>query len=165
MKSQFKMVMAISILIIILIFQYKGYGQYSRTGLEANNPKRLDILIEELTKEAYDIGLTTEKLRTKCELRLRQAGIEPIDSLGSSTYLYLNCNIVGAAYNIFLSLNRRVKFEVGDKTYNKDACSTWTSGTTGTHGWNGNNLIGELDNLLDLFLNDYLKANPSVVKK
>ena len=39
------------------------------------------------------------------------------------------------------------------------AATTWSQGTTGTHGGNAEFIIGGVDALLDEFLNEYLKTN------
>jgi hypothetical protein len=138
---------------------------YSSTGLEVINPTRLPILIESLSTDAGKIGLTWDMVRTKCSQRFKHIGIELVDTVGCMTNLYINCNVVGDAYNINLWFIRDVSFTVGAKTFTRSSCATWDIGTTGIHKGKADNIINNLNLLLDAFIVDYVKANPSVVKK
>lgn len=156
----------ISILFFILNSYSLVYGQtYSSTGLEVSNPTRLPILIESLSNDAGKIGLTWDMIRTKCADRFKRINIKLVDTVGCMTNLYINCNVVGEAYNINLWFIRDVNFTIGAKTYTRSSCVTWDMGTTGIHKGDANNIVKNMILLLDQFLADYQKANPSVVKK
>ncbi len=156
----------ISILFFILNSYSLVFGQtYSSTGLEVSNPTRLPILIESLSTDAGKIGLTWDMIRTKCAERFKRINIKLVDTVGCMTNLYINCNVVGDAYNINLWFIRDVNFTVGIKTYTRSSCVTWDIGTTGIHRGEANKIINNLNLLLDTFILDYVKANPSVVKK
>lgn len=132
-------------------------AKFSLNGLETSNYKNVSLLIESLTEDAEKIGLTEERIKTKCELRLRQSGLNP-SSDRRFEHLYVNISVVSQALNIRIDFKRPVLFEVGKKRYRKMA-STWCESITGTHGDNPEFIIQSLNELLDMFLNEYLKAN------
>lgn len=135
--------------------------KYLMTGLESSNYKKLEILVEGLPSDARKIGLTRKQIETKCELRLRQAGIIPTDITDpyKGVALCVSISVVNQAFSIRLSLNRLVYFEVMEKFYSKNLVPTWESEILGTHGGKSRLIIDSLDGLLDKFLNEYLKVN------
>ena len=134
---------------------------YSETGLEWNS-KDIEILVEHLPDNARSIGLTADRIQTKCESRLRQAGLNIVDeSSHLPIFLYVSVNLFGNSFNIDLHFNRIVNYlSGGDKMYWKYA-ATWHTSMTGTSD-NAEYILQSLDGQLDKFLNDYLKANPSL---
>ncbi len=116
----------------------------------------LDVLIESLNEEALELGLTENRLQTVTELRLRKEGIK-ITGPQDPT-LYVNVNVVGKAYHISLEIK-----ELLDLIRIKNSCLvvvTYNKGFTGTHGNKPEFIVSSLSILLDIFLNDYYKANP-----
>ena len=49
----------------------------AKAELWVDDYKNLPILIEDLSSDAEDLGLTEDRVQTKVELRLRQAGMRP----------------------------------------------------------------------------------------
>lgn len=113
----------------------------------------MGIVVESLPTEAARIGLTTQSLRTALESRLRAARL--YDEIPYS-YLYLNVNLVGAAFNISLEYNRRI-------CHSGDLCghaTTWSVSSVGTHGkGNAGFIRTAISEHMDSFLVEYLKVN------
>jgi hypothetical protein len=165
MKLHTKILMSICILFLMFISQNKGFAQeVSGNGLEKANPAQLNTMIEELPKEAEKIGLTQNKIQANCELKFRQHGIEPTDTTSRNTYLYVECNTVGNAFHIELQFERPIEF-IAEKKIFVMTGTTWTRGITGLHGGKSEYVTQMLNQLLDIFLNEYLKANPTIVGK
>ena len=131
----------------------------SANGLEVSDYRKVRVSIEKLPEDARKIGLTEERIRTECELRLWQAGLESVPPSGRSERLYVNINVVSSAFNIDLEFKRKVFFEVKETLYVDYGITTWSWGTTGMHGGNPEYIVQSLDGLLHEFLNEYLKAN------
>ncbi len=131
----------------------------SLNGLEASDHRKLHLRIEIQRSDIDRIGLTEERIRAKCELRLRQAGLEPIPSTTpSGDSLEITVFIIGSAFHVEMQFIRDVLFEANGRSYYTTA-STWQEGGTGTHGKDPEYIIRRLDECFDSFLNEYLKAN------
>ena len=116
-----------------------------------------EVVVEQLHKDSNDIGLTKDRLITVTELKLRREGLLSSGGL-LSPYVYINVNVVGVAFSISLEIHDMVQL-VRDPSIIKTA-STWDTSTTGTHGGDPEYIVTALNKLLDIFLNDYYKANP-----
>ena len=131
----------------------------SLNGLENSDYKRVKIGIEQLNEAGKKIGLTEERIRTRCELRLRQYGLEPVPvSDQKSEFVYLGIHVVGLAYHTWVEFGRPVVFNSGKNLYTTSG-KTWFRSETGTHGGDSEFILRGLDSLLDELLNEYLKAN------
>ena len=115
-------------------------------------------MVEEVGAAEQNLGLTEGRIQTHVEMRLRSAGLIPRDKSTRDGYFYVNIHVVGPAYHITLKYRRRVYFSINSQSYVKVA-TTWSLGSTGTHGEDGGYIIQKLDGYLDKFINDYLKAN------
>jgi hypothetical protein len=157
--------MADRIFICALLVQCIGistaFGQpVLASGLEVENYRELEYLIENLSDGAKKLRLTENRLQNKVELRLRQAGIKPSDgsqSFSANPYLYVQANIGGRGFNVSVQFKRWMSYQVGGRTFKKFA-ATWDTGVTGTTN-DADYVVGALDDALDIFLNAYLKAN------
>jgi hypothetical protein len=131
----------------------------SLNGLEATDYKRVKIGIEQLNGAAKIIGLTEDRIRTRCELRLRQYGLEPVPvSDKISEFVYIGIHVVGMAYHTWVDFGRPVVFSAENALY-KTSGKTWFRSETGTHGGDAEFILRGLDSLFDEFLKEYLKAN------
>ena len=74
-------------------------------------------------------------------------------------YLWLQVTIVGGGYNITVAFVRRVSFTDAGREYIIFSSRVWIRGSTGTHGGDPEFIVGGLDQLLDTFLNEYLRVN------
>ena len=131
----------------------------SLNGLETSDYKRVKIGIEQLNGAAKIIGLTEERIRTRCELRLRQYGLEPVPvSEQISEFVYIGIHVVGTAFHTWVDFGRPIVFNAGKASYTTSG-KTWFRSETGTHGGDPEFILRGLDSLFDEFLNEYLKAN------
>ncbi len=131
------------------------------TGLEVQNPGRLRVLIERPTRDGEAIGLTYDKIDLLVSQALRRSGIAPADVKdpnAGNQRLYVNINVLGPAYTIYLSLDRTVSFRVGDRTIFSTG-SSWNRSSLGTHGGKAQFILDALSGKIDSFANLYLKAN------
>lgn len=130
------------------------------SGLEVADYDNLTALVEPLGPDARAIGLTDSAVQNRLELRLRAAGIKPetVPKVPDFVALEVNVNVVGGAVNIQVSLIRAVTYSAGGRTFGKLA-TTWQSSIAGTHGRKSAGILDVLDELLDKFLNEYLRAN------
>jgi hypothetical protein len=147
------------IFLFVLLIQISfSQPKYSFNGLEVENRNGpLKLIIEKLSQDASRIGLTKDRIKTKCELRLRQAGIG-ISSETLANTLYVNINVGRKAFSCSLEFRRLVNYTVGKIQYETIA-TTWQDGGHGLHGEDSKYTINFLDELLDKFLNDFLATN------
>ena len=149
---------AIIVLTIVLLAQNTRAIEWD-SGLEIEDHKRMIVFIDGFNDDNQKAGLSKELVRAKVELQLRKNEINsnPISNLEDG-YLYINVNIVGSAYNVDVEFKRKVAYYSKGRTYNAIA-SVWETGGTGTYGQDSSIILKNLSNLLDMFINDYLKAN------
>jgi len=134
---------------------------WSRNGLETGS-RNVPYVVQMLTPDAKRIALTETQLGSKVESRLVSAGLIPGDPrVSTDSYLYVRVVVVEEAFSCELQFRRSVEFVGGRNTrYSIPGVSTWDRIMSGTHGGQAGYVVGVLDELLDQFLNDYLKANP-----
>ena len=130
----------------------------SLSGLESSDYKRVKVVINFRETGSPFGEAFKEKVRTKCDLRLRQAGLEPLSQKNTGEYLRVGLGILSRTMAIDLDFMRLVAFSAEGKIYLAEA-STWEAGTFGTHGGKEESILTALDGILDSFLKEYLKAN------
>jgi hypothetical protein len=130
----------------------------SLNGLEVSDYKKVRIKIEREGPSVEQIGPTEERIKEKIELRLRQAGLEPLTATGPFDHLLINIQVVTNAFNIRIQFNRFVLFEAKGSPYHTIA-PTWMTDGTGIHVGRSEFIIETLDKYFDTFLKQYLKAN------
>ena len=143
-----------------LLLPLAASAQDSRagTGLEVADHTTVRLVVEDLHQGAQAIDLTAARIRTRVELRLRQSGLRPGERVGSE-YLYVDVNVVGSGFAIVVSFHRPVYYFVGPGTTLHSFGATWDTNGAGTHGADSEYIVRNLDQLLDQFLNEYLRAN------
>jgi hypothetical protein len=169
-----KAVLFLPLFLSIATFSFRlTYGQqfsplflnsrFSKNGLEISDYKKVVVLIGPLTKDASKIGLTQERIQRKCELRLRQAGIELVPAGSRPEYVNIDIHIRDVescrTFSIFIELIRPVLFEAKGKRYMKLNASTWKSETHGVYGNDPEHIFDALDRDLLSFLSKYEEAN------
>ena len=165
--KKFKLILLIPLFTIGLSFQMVNAqeplaileSKPSLNGLETSGHKRVKIGMEQLNEAAKKLGLTEERIRARCELRLIQYGLEPVsvdDQMPE--FVYIGIHIVGRAFHTWVEFGRPVVFNAGKALY-KTSGKTWFRSETGTHGGDPEFILQGLDSLFDEFLNEYLKAN------
>lgn len=145
--------------------------QQSLAGMDA-----MFVLVEDLQKYSIEAGLTRRQIQTDVELKLRREGIrilsreEMLKTPGATTL----CVVVGSQKiqeSPILVFDLDVKFI--QSTFLERNPKILVSGTTwnrGKIGYAGDlrfvNLVRQgIDDLVDMFLNDYLAANPKEPEK
>ena len=120
---------------------------------------RVLVVVEHFGNRAEDAGFDRQTFQTDVELKLRMAGIKVTED-PDVPRLYVNVNALHRkrnkidGYSITLGLIQGVLLESQVKTLG----TTWLTGVVG---------IGTVDdvrtsvkNLIDMFVNDWLAANP-----
>jgi hypothetical protein len=136
-------------------------ARWSQNGLETES-RSVPYVVEPLTPDAKRIGLTDAQVGSEVELRLVAARLIPGNPRVSADYfLYVRVLVVREAFSCELQFRRGVEFVTARNTrYALTGARTWDRLVVGTHGGRGEHVVGVLDELLDQFLTDYLKANP-----
>ena len=132
----------------------------SGTGLEVENPKNIQVLVEDLSDEGKQAGLTRDLIMAKVSLRLRQNRLTPVKPIQSlkTGFLSVRIGTVGNAYHIEVSFHRTVTYSSNDQMH-LIIGRAWRTGGLGTFGNDVNFIFRDLENYLDLFINAYLSAN------
>ncbi len=74
-------------------------------------------------------------------------------------FLSVNTLIAGNAFRVKLELHEKVQISRLDLLY---VATTWQGEIIGTHRNDPEYIVSALGELLDVFLNDYYKANPKM---
>lgn len=112
------------------------------------------LIAGDLTPAAVEIGLTKEAVRAAVESRLRSAQLY---NPGASTpFLYVYVHVVGIAFHIDLEYNKQLLDPASGLT---SRATTWSTGTTGTHGRDVSFILAAVSELMDLFLVEFVRVN------
>jgi hypothetical protein len=161
---------------ICLAFAPSGFPQGARTDVQAildsvnakvdrerlavEGFRTLPVAIPEIEKN--DLGLTTDRVRTRIELKLRAAGINPTvvsPAPLSKYYLQVWVGVLGTSFQVKVEFHRSAEWTLPDKTVVDSRPVSWDDGTFGTHGRDVNFVLNALDEIMETFLNTFLKAN------
>ncbi|HLQ77337.1 MAG TPA: hypothetical protein VK210_08280 [Terriglobia bacterium] len=132
-----------------------GQANKNAEALIVKNYKGLPVVVEDVNTSS--VGITRDAIKNRAELRVRSAGLRPIEGDGTQ-WVYVRVNVVGAGFAINVSFRRKVFWYRLDGSITSDVGSVWETGTTGTTP-NAGYVMETLDRVLDTFLNAYLKAN------
>ena len=119
-----------------------------------NNCEPMRLLVEHLSDDAVDIGLTRERLVLAAESRLRGARLYTADY--TAPLLYLNINVVDIVFSTSLEYRKLVMDTASGGVF---SAPTWSSEGTGTHGRNAEFIVSGVSRRLDEFLTEYLRVN------
>jgi len=166
------------IFLMMLISSFKVNNSYAVTNEDnaktLKGIKSIYIVFEDFAQKKGEIGIkelgiTEEQIIEKMELKLRLAGIkiisreECLKTKGSpllliSSDIYLRGDSFG--YVIFITLNQNVLLERNTKL--QTSAITWNHMSYGIIGKNNTSdkILKLIDEISDLFLNDYLSVNP-----
>jgi len=170
MKAKKYRVLAVAILISGVVVCWAS-GEYERETLK--DIKGFQFAVENLSSDAKDAGLSKERLQTLVELKLRMAGVKVLTqkerlATAGKPYLYLNVNVIETRkghYAVGVSLDFNQEVYLSRNTNIKCVAATWQVDSINA----GGNLTEEdlknyveksIEKDLDIFLNDYLAANP-----
>ncbi len=131
-------------------------------GLEVKTPNSINVVVESLTSDAREIGLSEKRIRDKVEVMLQKAGIDIIsdaeyEQSDYDYYLYANVLVVGDAFNVSIDFKRAVTYST-NKVYATYA-AVWHQGGSGTHGSSSGYVVDKIEPFMDSFINDFLKTN------
>ena len=117
----------------------------------------MDFVVEELDPEDTQTGLTEKSIENAVESRLRAARLfGPREKQNRRQYLYIRVNTVGFAFSIEVELARHLD----DLGYGFGGYATvWNVISTGTHGGDGQYILGIVSKYLDEFIASYLRVN------
>ena len=141
-----------------------GFGQDFKVE-SLKNLKAIDVVVEGVSSEGRQTGLTTDQIETDVELQLRKVGITIDESV--SEYLYVNANIMklesrdSYIYGISVAVWQPAYLR-RDSSILTFGAATWDKSTVGITPGNfaKNNIREAIRELVDQFLNDYLSVNP-----
>ena len=125
--------------------RFQLFTNCSPVGLSVSLLGDPDVFLRDLTDEA--IGLSVRS-------RLRTTGLYAED--GTGPVLWIEVQVVGAAFRIDVELWKRVSDPLSGE---QSLAETWRSRSTGTHGRDGRYVLSTVGNHLDDFLDDYLRVN------
>ena len=122
----------------------------------------VEVVVELLRPEAEKYSLTREALQTDVELRLRQHGIR-VNPGGPCLYINVNTLVDEqfgcAAVSVLVQLRQQAVLFFNPKTN----CNvpTWERSSVGLFGLSKLRTVREtVQDFVDVFINDYLAANP-----
>ena len=147
-----KKLLALSIALLSLNLYGAEKLNFSKNGLEGWGKKEgVAVIVEDYSK--HDKTFDKKAIENQVKLRLLQAGIKVNDDSGA--YIYINA----LPYHNYIKLNvkarRLVTFTVNGKIYSK-VVSVWDFGSI----FGKSHLRDSINEDMDKFLLDYLKANP-----
>lgn len=149
----------------VLAFSYAQSDDLFIKGLRRDDTSQLHVVVEGLHSDAAAIGLTRERIEDRVLVRLAQVGIDVVPSnqfLEDGAYLYVNVGVLNRAVSLSLEFNRFVTFTANGTEVGISA-TTWNLGGLATTGapdsGEGDYVMSLVDQLLDSFLADYLRAN------
>ena len=119
----------------------------------------MSLLVESLPKRAAEIGLTKEAIEVGVRSRLRAARLYDEEE---SQYLYITVNVVGPAFSVNVSFNRHVLVTARRL---RGIGTTWQAGSTGTHGNDPSYIRTAVSELIDSFLDAYLRVNQAACQE
>ena len=122
------------------------------------------VLIRGLSDDAKAIGLTEQAIRNVAKSRLRSIGLvndlqptyDDIVFREVKHYLVVSVSVVANAFSSYISLERFLP----DTGYGMPGfVSVWHRRVTGTHGMNGQNILGRVSDDFDGFVRGHLAVN------
>jgi hypothetical protein len=127
------------------------------------------VVIEALNPDLERGGVAQAQLKTRVEVKLRQAGIRVLTpteflTIPDSAYLYLNLTSVQVTpdrpiYALFLSLEVHEPVIIRRNKETSFGATTWNTGKLLVFSTT-RSIQDRLGDLVDEFINDYLAANP-----
>ncbi len=148
-------ILALALAILILAPMGKAQTtEYERFRL-FNDCQPIYPLVEGLSSDAAEIGLTGGAIQAAVESRLRSARLYSSDHFGDSM-LYVRVSVVGGAFSTRLEYHKRV-IDLASGIMRQTA--TWNIGSTGTHGSDASYILSAVHRRMDLFLVEFLRVN------
>ncbi len=115
--------------------------------------RAMNMLVEELSRDSSEIGLTKQDIEIAVRSRLRSARMYSDDSI---SYLYVAVNIVAQAFDISFFYRKVVRDLSSGETL---PATTWQIGSTGNHGQSSEYILSAISQHTDRFIDEYLRVN------
>ena len=113
----------------------------------------MNLVVEDLDNDAAEIRLTSERIRTIAESRLRAARLYDANS---SVYLYVRISLLNPAFVTEVAFNKML-LDAYSKSVQR--ATTWQDGRIGRYHGGAGFILQGLSELLDRFILDYLRVN------
>ena len=131
-----------------------------------NNCEQIGLIVEK-QEESPEVDLTEKAITNSVESRLRSARIFTDEA--SDSFLAVNVQIVGEAYNVSVGLAKSLE----DHRFSKHLSPlplvgpayTWHMASTGTHAGQGGFILSQLSQIVEEFLVEYFKVNQKYCSK
>ncbi len=120
----------------------------------------MGLVVENLHKDAVDIGLTKDTITVAARSRLRSARLYQAGR--GVPFLAISVNIVGAAHGILVTYSKWVHDRASGLSR---GASLWDSASTGTHGGDPHYVLSSVNQHVDRFIDEYLRVNEAVCGK
>ena len=115
------------------------------------------LVVEDVSYDAFAIGLTKDRVKLATESRLRAARLYTEDSAKATyAWLYVTANVYRAAFSLTVEYRKRLFDPVSGETW---FATTWNKSITGSHGDNPGFIVQDLSEKVDKFLVEYLRVN------
>lgn len=142
-----------------LFFTAAAWAETAVSGLDRfrlfNNCRSLDLVIEDLNKDAPRIGLKKKEITIAVRSRLRAARLY---SKGQLAYLYVNVTVTNLAFGIKVEYKKWLGDAVSGE---RGGATTWDAGSIGTHGQDSGYILSSVSRHTDEFIDEYLRVNES----
>ncbi len=119
-----------------------------------NDCRPMYLVVETLDRDADDIGLTREAIGTAARSRLRAARLYDGDAV--APYLYVNVNVSRSTFGLSVEYNKWMSDPASGES---GAASTWDRGAIGTHGGDAGYILSSVSQIMDIFIDEYLRVN------
>ena len=123
-----------------------------------NNCKPLELVIETLSADELEVGLTQEGIEFRVVSGLHAAQLYDPDVTPFGAFLYVQVSVLGRGYVVITELNKLV---VDSATISRGFAATWGLKTIGTGAW-ADTILGVVDEHLGDFIRQYLRVNREV---
>ena len=153
MKIKRHLVLALLSLVVFLCEQVQAEITPRNRFELFNECAPIDLIVEALSEEAVNMGLTEDRIQRVVEGRLKARRL--FDKQAPS-YLYVRIGIGATAFNIGVFFNKKLSDSI---TNLSGTAITWDTGRYGTHGKDSAFVIRELSVNLDEFIREYLRVN------
>ncbi len=128
-----------------------------------NDCRPIRLVVQDLGDDAADIGLKWEAISVAVRSRLRAARLYTAEmGWPPQSQLYINVNIVGAAFDITVEYNKWLTDSISGE---QGFAATWSKGSTGTHGRNSGFVLSAVSRHTDSFIDEYLRVNEDACKR
>jgi hypothetical protein len=147
------------LLMALVVFASVAAAPVPDSELKKANHEYLAINIENLSKDANNLGLTKDRIRDRVESRLQSVGLKSVKTDGETPFLDVSMTVMSGAFSIDISYLTPASYEIRGGRRFYYFTDAWQDGFAGEHGRNASYVIDWLDEILDRFLSQYLKAN------